>query len=318
MGVKLTPLLAPAVIKVSDLAGKKIVVDGCNLLFRYITTIRKGEEILYNAQGEPVSHLIGIFYFIINLLERRIRPIFVFDGYPPEEKRPKSPLKIQRLINLWQVYAKQEQPHKALFRDPLFLYDKIIADLQEFVRLLGCPVIRGLSEGELQGAALVREKHAYGMISNDQDSLLYGCPRTFKKLDFKEDTCIYYDLPVQLTRLQLTQRQLVDLALLMGTDFNEGIKGIGPKKAWHLIQQYGQIEDIPDFSFPFDIDRLRTLFLHPVTLHTTPQFRAPNTNQLTYYLKTKGFNSQRIERGISRLRSSFKGLPFKQAKLTAF
>lgn len=320
MGVKLTPLLIPDICQFQNLAGKKLVVDGCNLLFRYISKIRNAEnEILYNAKGDPVSHLIGIFYFCINLVERRIRPIFVFDGYPPAEKRQRSPEKIARLVNMWQLYNKHADDHKRLFKqDPLFLYDKFIADLQEFVRLMGIPVVRGLSEGEAQGARLIQDEHAVGLVSEDQDSLLFGCPKVYHHLAFKEEFCTVTNLGDQLNRWGLTRRQLIDLALLVGTDYNEGIKGIGPKRALQLIQEYKQLENIPEFDIPFDIDRLRDLFLHPATIAVEPMFRAPNTKYLTYYLTQKGLNVSRIERGLNRLRVAFKQLNFTQATLKVF
>ena len=318
MGVKLTPLLIPDVTPLSELAGKRIVVDGCNLLFKYITTIRKDDQILYNREGEPVSHLIGFFYFCINLLERRIRPTFVFDGYPPEEKREKSPIKIQRLVRTWRAYHRGKVTKKALFQDPLFLYDKLIADVQEFLRLMGLPVVRGLSEGEAQGCRLIQDGHAIGMVSTDQDSLLFGCPLMLKQLFFKEEICTTINLQAHLDRWGVTRRQLVDMALLIGTDYDEGIKGIGPKKALRLIQKHGRLEDIPDLDLPFDADHLRDLFLSPATTAANPLFRAPNTRQLAYYLTQRGFNARRIDRGISRLRIAFRQLNYKQANLLAF
>jgi len=320
MGVNLTPILIPDICRFPTLAGKKLVVDGCNLLFHYINKIRNIEnEILYNKNGDPIAHIIGLFYFCINLVERRIRPIFVFDGYPPKEKRPKSPEKIQRLIKLWQLYNKQADDHKQFFQqDPLFFYDKIIADLQEFIRLIGLPVVRGLSEGEAQGSRLIQDGKASGLISDDQDSLLFGCPRVYHHLTFKEEFCTVTNLEYQLNYYHITRRQLIDIALLIGTDYNQGIRGIGPKKALQLIQEHQQLENIPDFDIPFDIDRLRALFLHPATIEAVPQFQAPNTKYLTYYLTQKGLNTRRIDRGLNRLRVAFKQLNYKQATLKVF
>ena len=320
MGVKLTPILIPDICQLPSLAGKKLVVDGCNLLFHYINKIRNSEkELLYNKNGDPVSHIIGLFYFCINLIERRIRPIFVFDGYPPKEKRPKSPEKIQRLIKMWQLYNKQADDHKQLFReDPLFLYDKLIADLQEFIRLIGIPVVRGLAEGEAQGARIIKEGNASGIISDDQDSLLFGCPYVYHHLSFKDEIGTVTSLEYQLECYHITYRQLIDIAILIGTDYNGGIKGIGPKKALQLLQEHKQLEDITDFEIPFDIDRLRDLFLHPATIEAVPQFQAPNTKYLIYYLTQKGLNAHRIDRGVNRLRAAFKQLNYKQATLKVF
>lgn len=323
VGVKLAPLVIHDALPLDRLAGKKVAVDGCNLLFKYITKIRAKNQILTNSEGDPMSHIIGFFYFCINVIERKIRPIFVFDGYPPKEKRQKSPEKIDRLVKLWRMYNRNAVSKKILLKDPLFLYDKFISDLQEFLRLMGLPVVRGLSEGEAQGTRLVSEGKAYGMISRDLDSLLFGCPRTFREVHFKNDVypngmCTTISLRAQLDRWRVTHQQLVDVALLIGTDYNEGIKGIGPKKALRLVLDHGRLEDIPDFEYPFDIDRLRSLFLKPATIKATPIFRAPNSKQLEYYLRQKGLSSQRINRGIRRLQVAFRHINIKQSSLMAF
>lgn len=347
MGVKLTPLLIPNILDLSSLVGKKLVIDGCNLLFKYITKIRQNGRLIYNEAGDPISHIIGIFYFIINLYERQIRPFFVFDGYPPEEKRSKSPAKISKLVQMWRLYHKQEGNRRNFYNNTLFLYDKVVSDLQDLIRMMGCPVIRGISEGEAQGARLVREGKAYAMFSMDQDSLLFGCPRTIKEVSFKENRCIYYDLKHQLTHNGISRRQLIDIALLIGTDYNDGIKGIGPKKALNHIKEYKCLEELPrnlfkslcnsfpdctsalckvdteDYDYnscvhlknPFNFERLRSLFFSPSTIEANPFLRAPNTKQLIYYLNNKGLSKARIDRGISRLRLAFKGLPYKQSSL---
>ena len=65
----------------------------------------------------------------------------------------------------------------------------------------------------------------------------------------------------------ITREGLVDLAMLVGTDFNDGIKGIGPKKALKLVQQHGAIENMPDddpaerSAIPDAIDEVRRIFL---------------------------------------------------------
>jgi len=320
MGVKLKALLIHDVMPFPKLAGKKLVIDGCNLLFKYINKIRRDDQLLYSSNGEPVSHIIGFFYFCINLLERRVRPIFVFDGYPPKEKREKSPEKINRLVKMWQIYDKERIQRKILFQDSLFLYDKFISDVQGFIRLMGLPVVRGLSEGEGQGARLVREGKAYGMISRDLDSLLFGCPRTFRDVYFKQDSnlCTLIDLKSHLERWQITREQLIDVAMLIGTDYNPGIKGIGPKKGLKLVLKYGCLEDIPDLEYSWDVERIRSLFLKPATIEADPVFRAPNTGQIAYYLEQKGFSSRRINKGVQRLRIAFKQVGRKQSQLTAF
>ena len=71
-----------------------------------------------------------------------------------------------------------------------------------------------------------------------------------------------------LQALHITREQLIDLGILVGTDFNDGIKGIGPKTALKLVQQHGRIEDMPDEirqRLPESdvLDQVRRIFLTP-------------------------------------------------------
>jgi len=69
-----------------------------------------------------------------------------------------------------------------------------------------------------------------------------------------------------LAHYRITREQLVDLAILVGTDFNDGINGIGPKKALKLISEFGTIDnmsaEIRD-ALGSGIGDIRSLFLHP-------------------------------------------------------
>src|SRR4029453_330414 len=116
--------------------------------------------------------------------------------------------------------------------------------------------------------------------SKDYDSLLFGAPRLGRFLSIsgkeflpsKGTFCPTVPRTIVLDRLLrgwgITREGLVDLAMLVGTDFNDGIKGIGPKKALALVQRYGRIEDMPaeirDALGDQDtIDSVRRIFLEP-------------------------------------------------------
>ncbi|MHA1266168.1 MAG: hypothetical protein ACTSRS_13125 [Candidatus Helarchaeota archaeon] len=320
MGVKLKSLVISQQVALTELAGKTIVVDGCNYLFKFISTIRARGRILYNREQEPISHLIGLFYFCINLLEWKLRPIFVFDGFPPKEKRARSPEKIRKLVKMWGLYHQNASTacKAVLFQDPQFLYDKLITDMQEVIRLMGFPVICCISEGEAQGARLVREGKAYALLSSDYDCLLFGSPRTIHKLSLQQGTCTLLPLSTILSKHHITRQQLIDIALCIGTDYNAGLHGIGPKLGLKLIKQYGQLENIPDIELPFDPAHLRSLFLHPATRSIKPIFRAPNSRQLAYHLETKGLQKRRVRKGIHRLQRAYAQLKLKQATLSSF
>ena len=88
MGIKLSALVEPTQISIEDLKGKKVAVDAFNWIFQFLTTIRGYDgEPLKDSQGRITSHLSGLFYRNINLIENGVKLIYVFDGEPPDFKR---------------------------------------------------------------------------------------------------------------------------------------------------------------------------------------------------------------------------------------
>ncbi|MHA1230446.1 MAG: hypothetical protein ACTSRP_04125 [Candidatus Helarchaeota archaeon] len=323
MGIKLRDLIDFETINLDKIHGKILVIDGTNLLFKYITKIKKGQNILYDYQGNPISHLLGFFYFIINLIERKVRPVFVFDGIPPAEKRPYNELKIKRLIRAWNRYNHSHNMTKSIyFKDPYFLYKYIIEDLIKFIKIFGLPVIRAPCEGEAQAIRLVKEKKAYGVLSEDYDLLAFGCPNIFRKINFKNNTIQYISLKKVLNNLGISYDQLVDLVILVGNDYHPGFRGFGPKKSLEMVKKYKCIEKMMnDYDFDFnglELNTLRNLFKNPITSNFSIQFQYPNLPVLKEYLLERRISINRVNNGIARLRNAFKTLKIHQISLDLF
>ncbi len=310
MGCKLTPILKTESVEFEDIRGKTVAVDGTNFLVRYISKISHIDKNLRKNQKEPISHLIGIFYFTINLMERKLRPIYVFDGMPMEEKRKVPTYHNMKLLYLWKKYHDSIQDgnyNSRALNDYAFLFDKAIVECIEFLKFMGLPAVRAPSEGEAQACRIVREKYAFGVVSYDYDVLLFGSKNMIKDLDFENDTLTLIKLKDNLTHLGITYKQLVDIALLIGTDLNKGgVKGIGPKKALKLIKKYNDLETINEEFIPleFDFTILRSKFLNPPSFNFGPHFRYPNFHILKGFLNGK-FSQKRIERGLERLKKAF-------------
>lgn len=49
-------------------------------------TYNKGLMMLTDDQGNPTAHLVGLFNRNIQFLENGVKPVWVFDGKPPELK----------------------------------------------------------------------------------------------------------------------------------------------------------------------------------------------------------------------------------------
>ena len=322
MGVKLKDIIKPDVINFNEIELSTVIVDGCNLLFKYISKIRKDNNLLFDYLGNPISHIFGFFYFIINLIERKIKPVFIFDGIPPQEKRIRDPVRIKKIVNAWKYYKNLSDSNnkKKLFKDPLFLYKYIIEDLIDFIKKFGLPVYRAPSEGESQASYLVRNGQALGVISEDYDCLVFGCPRVYRNLDFKNNTLHYISLNDFLKYNNITHKQLVDIVLLAGSDYHKGFKGFGIKTALKTIRKYNNFENlVNNYDFNgFDFKSIRNLFLNPVVSNFRIQFQYPNIPVLKEYLLEKNMSINRINKGLKRLNKAFKEIKIVQSKLDQF
>lgn len=264
MGVKLTPIILKKEIHLDDLRGKVLAVDGNAELYQFLALIRKSDGTpLTDSHGNITSHLIGLMYRSTRLIsEFGIKLFFVFDGKPPSLKKEE----IERRHEIKERYIKE-------YKDALAAGDMALAfaksvmtsrltqpmleDAMHLLELLGIPYVQAPGEGEAQAAFMARRGDAWGVGSKDYDSLLFGAPRLLRfvtisgkeflpsKGRFRPVRPEIIETHEMLSHYQISLEQLIDVAILIGTDFNYGVKGIGPKTALRLIQEYGRIEHLP-------------------------------------------------------------------------
>src|SRR3989449_10379063 len=94
---------------------------------------------------------------------------------------------------------------------------------------------------------------------------------------------------------------MVDLASLVGTDFNEGVMGIGPKKGLSLIRKYGVAEKFPEkirSELPKDLEGVRNIFLHPRVLENYSLKRgSPDPDGIVEFLcEERAFKRDRVQK----------------------
>ncbi len=257
MGVKLSEIIKSKEIELEQLTGKIIAIDAFNFLYQFLSTIRASDgSLLKTSKGKTTSHLVGLFSRTINLLEKGIKPLYVFDGESPimktEERERRKKLKEKALEEYEKAELEEDIELMKKYSKRLSKLDEeMIEDSKKLLTLLGLPYIQAPSEGEAQASYLVKNNKAYSVASEDYDSLLFGSPRLIRQLSItgkkrKSNKLGYYivkpqiiDLNENLNNLGIDREQLIILGILVGTDFNPGgIKGIGPKKALQLIKKY--------------------------------------------------------------------------------
>ena len=326
MGVVLTPIITKDETSLAELAGRTLAVDGNGELYQFLALIRLRDGTpLKDSKGRITSHLSGLFYRTTRLMaEYSLKLVFVFDGTPPA-------LKAQEVEKRRAVKKKYEADHAAALARGDFAdaYSKatmtsrltrdMVAEARELLRLMGVPTVQAPAEGEAQAAHMAATSPDIWAASKDYDSLLFGAPRLVRFLTisgreflpsqgtFRPIVPETIVLDQQLTAWGITREGLVDLAILVGTDFNAGIKGIGPKKALALVQRHGRLEDMPGdirerLGDAGVIDEVRQIFLHPnVSDAFEVQQREPDLPGIVHFLcDEREFGRDRVNAALER------------------
>jgi flap endonuclease-1 len=258
MGSGFTDVLEPKTIERGYLRNKVLAVDAFNTLYTFLTTIRGRDGTpLTTEDGTVTSHLVGIFNRFTTFMEHRMKFVFVFDGESPDLKAEEQERRRKRKEEAAEKLeeAKEEGDVKKMKKyaaRATFLSQEMQEQAKELIEALGMDWIDAPSEGEAQAARLTRNGDAYGVISQDADSLLNGATRVIRNLSisgrrkmpgqqyYKQVKPELYDLKRVKDDLDVSQDQLIALAILVGTDYNRGgVKGIGPKRGLQKVQKHG-------------------------------------------------------------------------------
>jgi len=274
MGVlNIGELIAPKGTNLEALSGKIVAIDAYNTLYQFLSIIRQPDGTpLQDSSGRVTSHLSGLIYRTTNIMEKGIRPIFVFDGKPSELKAAVIKARSERRA---EARRKWEEA-KVLFPDEAFKYAqasaridaRIVEDAKTLLTYLGIPCVQAKTEGEAQAAYMAQRGDAELVSSQDYDSLLFGAPVMIRNLSAprRKAQPEVVSLKALEEKLGITREELVDIGILIGTDFNPGVKGIGVKTALKLIKKHhsierllaeSEIEEIENYEF------VRKIFLQP-------------------------------------------------------
>ncbi|MDP8012507.1 MAG: flap endonuclease-1 [Nanoarchaeota archaeon] len=323
MGVKIKDLVHPIEIQVDKLSGKSVAVDGFNWILQFLTTIRLADgSLLTDRKGRITSHLDGLFFRLAFLLSNGVSPVFVLDGKAPKLKRQTL---IERgnmrreAMEMAETAVTQEEKRKYLKR-AASVNDDIIDSTKRLLDLMGIPVVQAPAEGESEAAFLNKEGLVYAVASQDYDSLLFGCRRLVRNLNITgrrkaQGKGFFVKVNPELILLDdllsengINHDQLIALALLVGTDYNGGVKGIGPKKALAIVKKdpVEKILSSYDFDTENNIREVFDYFKHPdvVPIEKVP-VKEPDISALRKFLVDEhDFSSSRFESVVEKLKRS--------------
>ena len=261
---------APRSIKpqtMDNYTGRVLAVDASTCLYQFIVAIRLGAEnqhaSLMNDAGEVTSHIGGFLNRTLRMLEAGIKPVYVFDGKPPEfkmaeleerrEKRQKAEADLKEAVEAGDAEAVLKQTKRTVKVTP-----KMNQDVRRLLKMMGCPIIEAPCEAEATCAKMAKLGKVYGSVTEDMDVLTFGSPVMIKNMFSTQPTGttttpgmkpgqrpVYeVNLAVALEQLNVSMDQFIDFCILCGCDYADTLRGVGPHTGFKLIVEHGSIEEV--------------------------------------------------------------------------
>lgn len=317
--------------EMKSLFGRKIAIDASMCLYQFLIAVRQQDgNMLTNEEGETTSHLMGFFYRTIRMVSNGIKPCYVFDGKPPVlkggelEKRLKRREEAEKKAEEMKETGTVEEIQK-FERRTVRVSKQQNEEVKELLKLMGIPYVEAPCEAESQCAELSKSGKVYGAASEDMDTLCYSPAHFLRNVTAAEARKLKiedYNIKEVLQGFDMDINTFVDLCILLGCDYCETIKGIGPVTALKLIKEHGCLENIiksieenpkskyvvPE-NWPYK--EARELFMNPTVIpgkDVELKWQEPDIQGLVdLMVKKNGFSEQRIKDGASKLSKALKG-----------
>jgi len=328
MGLDLKSLLVRDKTKLESFTNKIVAIDAYNAIYQFLAIIRGPEGLhLTDTQGRVTSHITGLLYRNINFLSLGIKPVYVFDGKPPSLKsaeiehrkqiKKDATVKYERAVS----EGKMEDARK-FAQQTTSMKDGMVEDSKHLLDLFGIPYIQAPSEGEATAALLTTTGHADVAASQDFDSILFGARKLVRNFTnsgrrklpnrntYIEIEPEIIDYRKNLEALGITREQLIDVGILIGTDFNpDGFERVGPKTAIKMIREYGKLEDVTQIQEQLetiDYNAIRKIFLEPEVARVDKiEFGEVKYDDIINYLSNeRSFSRDRVNSSLNRLKKS--------------
>lgn len=329
MGVQIRDIVPREEIGIDSLAGKVVAIDAMNWLFQFLAIIRGRDGTpLMDSLGRITSHMSGIFYRSAKLLEAGIMPVYVFDGEPHplkkatvaerREARAKAAEKWKEALG-----AGDEAEARKYAQASSRVTGDMLEDSKKLLEAMGVPWVQAPGEGEAQAAHMCASGHAYAVGSQDFDSLLFGAPLLVRNLSITGRRKIpgreaYVDvnpeimsLEKTLASLAVTREQLVAIGVLVGTDFNPGVKGVGQKRALEFVKKHGTIGRVLEENKKLDWgyaaatpNEIEDIFLKPNVTdeYAPPRWGLPDEETLVKFLCGEhDFSEERVRKAAREI-----------------
>ncbi|KAH3672165.1 hypothetical protein WICPIJ_010104 [Wickerhamomyces pijperi] len=326
--------------EMKNLFSRKVAIDASMCLYQFLIAVRQQDGAqLSSSDGETTSHLMGMFYRTLRMVDNHVKPVYVFDGKPPVlkggelEKRLARREEAEKQIEALKETGTVEEISK-FERRTVRVTREQNEEAKKLLKLMGIPYVEAPCEAEAQCAELAKAGKVYAAASEDMDTLCYRTPFLLRHLTFSEqrkEPILEVNTETVLKGLDFTLEQFVDLCIMLGCDYCESIRGVGPVTAFKLIQEHKSIEKVIEwiesqedckYKVPEDwpYKEARELFLNPdVTPGSEVELKWTSPDEeglIKYMVNEKGFSEERVKAGIERLKKGLK--TGKQGRLDGF
>mmetsp|Transcript_59928 Transcript_59928/g.111057 ORF Transcript_59928/g.111057 Transcript_59928/m.111057 type:complete len:400 (-) Transcript_59928:164-1363(-) len=308
--------------------GRVLAIDASMCLYQFLIMIRENRTGAYqnltNADGDVTSHIIGFLSRTTKLMEAGIKPVYVFDGKPPEMKMEEL---AQRRARREEAEANLKEAVESGDQDAILKQTKLTTkvtrqhneQVKKLLQLMGLPVIEAPSEAEATCAALCRDGKVYAAATEDADCLTFGTKvlvRNLMAAESQKRQIYEVSLALALEQLNISMDQFIDFCILSGCDYCDTVKGIGPATAMRLVVQHGSLEEVinnldteknplPD---NFRYQTARDFFKECEAVDTSTvsfDWKDPDIEGLTKFLvEENSFSKERVDRYIERLKAA--------------
>ena len=327
MGLNLKDIVTREKTTLEAFTGKVIAIDAYNAIYQFLASIRGPDGLqLTDSEGRITSHLSGLLYRNVNFLSLGIKPVYVFDGKPPSLKTAeierRKQIKKDATVKYEKAVAEGNMDDARKYaQQTTSMKDGMVKESKEFLTLFGIPYVDAPSEGEATAAHMTNTGKAYASASQDYDSVLCGAKRLVRNFTSSGRRKIpnrnsYIDIVPEiietrktLESIKMTHEELVDVGILIGTDFNpNGFERIGPKTAIKMIKQHSRLEDIPQIQEQLqeiDFQQIRKIFLDPKVADVDEIiFEKTDSEGITAYLRERSFSEDRVQSTLNRLKKA--------------
>lgn len=296
--------------KISEdkIKGCKCAIDGHNWLYKYMTISAEYNNVKdFKVQNEKHPEYIGILMGASKLIEYNIEPIIIFDGGYNNLKEDELKNRKDKKKEAEEKKNKtNDKIEKAKFRARTQkVTESTVKHSKKLLDILGINYMEAPQSAESQAAYMCKDGTSEYVISDDYDTIVFGSPFTLRNFTSSSRSLEMISLKDTLNDHKINYKDLINAYILCGTDYNEGVNGIGPKTSIKHVKKYSDMEELmekEDISVDnykeiynlFEKPKVKKDYKKPVDIN-------PDLEKLKDYLPKNVLNNRNVKNSIEKI-----------------